>query len=207
MNFLRTRDADTGPGASEGVCFVYVLPCAYEDLLKLGFSRSPLTRVQALQARYFEFFDLDRGFLIETETVRDARALELRLRHALVEHNAVAPLTIRREAAGHSEWYRGAYAALAEEAERLHGLGHTLHRPLRAWLALELAGQGDYLFERGTALLALLQGEPDYLQRPELRGLRRQVEDVLDAHTALEIDLEPRLPPSLLHWYRGDRPA
>lgn len=205
MSFLRTRDPDTGPGASEGLCFVYVLPCAYEDLLKLGFSRNPLARAQALQTRYFEFFDLDRAFLVETETVRDARDIELRLRHRLIEHNATAPLTIRREAAGHSEWYRGAYAALADEADRLREAGHTLHRPLRGWFARELAVQGDYLFERGSALLELLQGDPDYLRRPELNGLRRQVVDVLDAHTALGIDLESRLPSSLLRWYRGDR--
>jgi hypothetical protein len=207
MSFLRTRDPDTGPGSSEGICYVYVLPCGYEDLLKLGFSRNPLSRAQALQSRYFEFFDLDRAFLIETETVRDARDLELRLRHVLHEHNAPAPLTIRREAGGHSEWYRGAYPALSEQADRLQAQGHTLHRPSRTWFTRELAAQGDHLFERGSMLLAQLQGDLDWLRRPELSSLRRNLLDVLDAHTALDIDLEPRLPQALLDWYRGDRPA
>lgn len=207
MSFLRTRDPDTGLGSSEGVCYVYVLPCAYEDLLKLGFSRNPLSRAQALHSRYFEFFDLDRAFLIQTETVRDARDLELRLRHALPEHNAPAPLTVRRQAGGHSEWYRGAYAALAEQADWLEAGGHHLYRPSRDWFAHELAAQGDQLFERGSMLLSQLQGDLDWLRRPELSALRRNLIDVLDAHTALEIDLEPRLPQALLGWYRGDRPA
>lgn len=207
MSFLRTSDPDTGPGCSEGVCYVYVLPCAYEDLLKLGFSRNPLSRAQALQARYYEFFDLDRAFLIETETVRDARDLELRLRHALIEHNAPAPLTVRREAGGHSEWYRGAFAILAGQGDLLETQGHHLHRPSRNWFTRELAAQGDQLFERASLLLAQLQGDLDWLRRPEMSTLLRNLLDVLDAHTALEIDLEPRLPQAVLDWYRGDRPA
>jgi hypothetical protein len=95
-------------GPSRGRAYVYVLPCAYEDLLKLGFSRDPLDRIQTLHPRWFEFFDLDRGFLVESETVHDARDLELGLGRALIEHNAPAPLVISREAAGHTEWYRGA---------------------------------------------------------------------------------------------------
>ena len=99
---------------SRGRCFLYVLPLAsHEDVLKLGCSRDPLDRVQALHPRYFEVFDLERAFLVETEAVRDARALELELRRMLVAHNAPAPLTVRREAAGHTEWYRGAFAQLA----------------------------------------------------------------------------------------------
>ena len=105
-------------GPSRGRCFVYVLPCAYEDILKLGFSRDPLQRMQALHPRWFEFFDVDTAFLVETETVRDARDLELGLAKVIAEHNAPAPLVIRREAAGHSEWYRGAHAgAVADRAD------------------------------------------------------------------------------------------
>lgn len=64
---------------SEGCSFVYVFACVVEDLLKLGFSRDPIGRLQALHPRYFEFFDLERSFLVETETVRDARRPELSL--------------------------------------------------------------------------------------------------------------------------------
>ena len=51
---------------SRGRCFLYVLPLAsHEDVLKLGFSRDPLDRLQALHPRYFEVFDLERAFLVE----------------------------------------------------------------------------------------------------------------------------------------------
>ena len=73
---------------SRGRCHLYVLPCAHEDLLKLGFSRDPLARLQQLHPRWFEFFDLDRAFAVETETVPDARKLELAQRRLLAEHNA-----------------------------------------------------------------------------------------------------------------------
>ena len=91
-------------GPSRGRCYLYVLPCAYEDILKLGFSRYPLARMQTLHPRWFEFFDLDRAFVIETDTVREARDLELGLGGVIAEHNAPAPLVIRRQAAGHTEW-------------------------------------------------------------------------------------------------------
>lgn len=202
MSFLRSSDPDTRGHASEGRCYLYVLPCAYEDLLKLGFSRNPLSRAQALQPRYFEFFDLERALAVETETVRDARALELRLRRALVDYNAPAPLTVRVEAAGHSEWYRGAYETIDSHTRDWESAGHIVHRPLRSWLARELAAQSDLLFDRASELLTQLQGETDLLEQPALARLRRNLLDTLDAHAAFGIDLAPRLPEALLRWYR-----
>ncbi|MGO1003108.1 GIY-YIG nuclease family protein [Lysobacter sp. CA196] len=203
MRAIRSSDPAVIRSASEGVCYLYVLPCAYEDLLKLGFSRGPLGRIQALQARFFEFFDLDQAFLVETETVRDARKLELDLHHRLIDHNAPAPLTVNVRAGGHSEWYRGAYRALTEEASRLQATGHSVHRPLRAWLRRELAAQGDSLCDRSAALMAQLQGDVSLLDQPELQALRRKLLDSLDAHAALGVELEPRLPEALLDWYRA----
>ncbi|MGH8079927.1 MAG: GIY-YIG nuclease family protein [Lysobacter sp.] len=202
MSFLRSAEPEKTRGASEGRCYLYVLPCAYEDLLKLGFSRNPLARAQQLQPRYFEFFDLDRAFALELDTVREARRLELQFQHALAEHNAPAPLTVRAQAAGHSEWYRGAYSWLDDQALSLQAQGHVLHRPLREHLAHELAVQGDLLYERASALLAQLQGESEWLEQPGMARLRRDLLDTLDAHAALGIDLAPRLPEPLLHWYR-----
>jgi hypothetical protein len=110
----------------------------WEDHCKLGFSRDPLSRLQALHRRWFELFDLDRGLLVETDTVREARDLELELGRPLVDHNAPAPLTVRREAAGHTEWYRGASALLEQAGDMLLRRGHVVHAPLRAWLQPEL---------------------------------------------------------------------
>ncbi|WP_268628169.1 hypothetical protein, partial [Escherichia coli] len=57
----------------DGRVFAYVFPCAWEDHAKIGFSRDPLRRISALHRRWFEFFDLDAGALVEAESERDAR--------------------------------------------------------------------------------------------------------------------------------------
>src|SRR6476661_6408062 len=133
-------------GPSRGRSYLYVLPCAYEDILKLGFSRDPLERMQSLHPRWFEFFDLDRAFLVEAETVRDVRDLELGLAGVIADHNAPAPLVTRREAAGHTEWYRGAYEVLATTAQTLAAGGYVMHAPLRPWLRQRLLERSDRLF-------------------------------------------------------------
>ncbi|TKR33285.1 GIY-YIG nuclease family protein [Luteimonas gilva] len=202
MKYLRSSAPETGSAGSEGLSYVYVLPCAYEDLLKLGFSRDPLARVQTLHPRYYEFFGLDRGFLIETDTVAEARALELRLRRALAEHNAPAPLTVRRAAGGHTEWYRGAYDALTADMERLAGQGSIVHRPLSAWLRDGLLAQRDLLFSRACALLEGVQGDPDALDRPEMITVRQNALDTLDAYRTLDLPLQDCLPTALLDWYQ-----
>lgn len=184
-------------GPSRGRCFVYVLPCAYEDILKLGFSRDPLQRMQALHPRWFEFFDLDAAFLVETETVRDARDLELGLANVIVEHNAPAPLVIRRAAAGHSEWYRGAHPMLSRTAQTLAAGGYILHSPLRPWLRERLVEHGDHLFSWTLAMLS-----PDDLESPGPAPMQQRVLDRLDAFVALGIDIEPLLSPEIHAWYR-----
>lgn len=205
MAFLRSSAPEVH-GPSEGLCYLYVLPCAYEDLLKLGFSRSPLQRMQSLHPRFFEFFDLDRAVLVETETVRDARRLELELGHRLAAHGAPSPLTVRREAAGHTEWYRGAYTQLNAEAARLRESGYTVHAPSRTWLRGELARSTDVLFDWGAAVLDAVQGEPAQLDTPALATLRRRVLDRLDAFEALDIPVIDHVPPALAQWYSARAP-
>lgn len=195
------RDPVSTRSPSAGTCFLYVAPSAYEDLLKLGFSRDPLARLQALHPRWFEVFDLDRALLVETETVRDARRLELQLRRELAEHNAPAPLTVRRAAGGHTEWYRGAYASLLQAARALESGGHVLHEPARGWLRRAMLGRGDRLYSWTQAMLPQLNleypgpADPAY---PRQRGVR----DALDAFVALDIEVEPLLPEDVLLWYR-----
>ena len=193
-------------GPSRGRAYLYVLPCAYEDLLKLGFSRDPLDRMQTLHPRWFEFFDLDRAFLIEAETVRDARDIELGLGHAIAEHKAPAPLVIRRAAAGHTEWYRGAYARLRTSADMLAAGGYVLHDPLRTWSRAALASGGDRLFAWTEAMLT-----PDELESPLcLTPNQKTVRDALDARVALGLDIEGLLPATVLRWYcsaTGYRPS
>ena len=181
---------------SRGRCFVYVAPCAYEDLLKVGHSRDPLERLQALHRRWYEAFDLDQAWLVELDHVREAAALELSLRRALIEHNAPAPLTIRREAAGHGEWFRGASAALAVARERLADEGHLLHAPAREWLRAALSARADRLHGWTTAML-----DVDMLEAPvDATPVSRAVRDTLDAYAAFGIDVAPLLPPAVARW-------
>jgi hypothetical protein len=190
---------------SRGRCHLYVLPCAYEDLLKLGFSRDPLARLQQLHPRWFEFFDLDRAFAVETESVPDARKLELAQRRLLVEHNAPMPLTVRDDAGGKREWYRGAYAQLAHAGLELRDAGHVVHAPLRGWLRHALEQRADLLFSWTSAML-----DADALASPLAHVLaptpaQRTVRDALDAYDAVGLDLAPWLPPAVLDWHRGGR--
>lgn len=189
-------------GPSQGRCYLYVLPCAYEDLLKLGFSREPLERMQALHPRWFEFFDLDRAFVIETDTVRDARNLESGLAGLIELHNAPAPLVIRKQAAGHTEWYRGAYAVLQQTTQALAAGGYILHCPLRPWIRQIMRSRSAMLFSWSSTMLS-----PDELEIPNAgfdgrpTNAQRTIRDALDACVALDIDLEPLLPASVLDWH------
>lgn len=187
-------------GPSRGRSYLYVLPCAYEDILKLGFSRDPLERMQSLHPRWFEFFDLDRAFLVEAETVRDARDLELGLAGIVADHNAPAPLVIRREAAGRTEWYRGAYDALATTAQALAAGGYVMHSPLRPWLRQRLMERSDRLFSWTLAVLSA-----DALDGVVVDSAVRAVADALDAFASMDIDLDPLLAPPVLEWHRSMR--
>ncbi|MGO4552159.1 GIY-YIG nuclease family protein [Lysobacter sp. 2RAF19] len=198
------RRDPAGRTHSRGRCHLYVLPVVVEDLLKLGFSRDPLARLQQLHARWYEQFDLDRAFTIETESVPDARRLELRLRRELVAHNAPRPLTMREDAGGAREWYRGASALLEASARDLEGEGYIRHAPLRPWLRAALQARADLLFDWTSALGV------DDRQTPRPGGFgatpaQTAVRDVLGAFDALDIDLAPWLPEAVLHWHRASR--
>lgn len=181
---------------SRGRCFVYVAPCAWEDLVKVGHSRDPLGRLEAFHRRWYEVFDPDLAWLVELDRVREATALELALRHGLVEHNAPAPLTVRREAAGQGEWFRGASAPLARERERLLDAGHLLHAPARDWLRNALLARADRLHGWTAALL-----DADALEASvDATPVSRAVRDAVDAYGAFGIDVVPMLPPEVARW-------
>lgn len=178
------------------VCHVYVFPCTWEDHCKVGFSGTPLSRLRQLHRRWFEFFDLEHGWLVETETVRDARDVELELRRLLVEFNAPAPLMVRREAGGHTEWYRGASGEIDAAIAGLAVRGHRLH-PLRPWLRDALLARSDQLFDWSLSQLSV----------DELDGLagatpaQQLVRDELDGFAALGADLASLLPAPVWRWY------
>lgn len=120
---------------ARGRCFVYLLPCRDEDTQKIGFARDPWLRMHAFHPRFYAFFDLDRGALIETDRVSEARSIETRLKVMFAMSKCVAPLMTRQRAGGKNEWFRGidgaAMAALQGISE---SLGYPLHAPLAPWL-------------------------------------------------------------------------
>lgn len=191
------RDRDDRPWrpASSGASHVYVIPCLGEDLLKLGMSRDPLDRFQTLQPRWFDFFDLDAALLIRTDSVREARAIELRLGRELQEHGAPAPLLVSAAAGGHTEWYRGALAHLERAAEQYRALGYTVLRPLRPWLREALAERGALLFHWCAQMLEAIEASPDSAPR-----LGRTLRDALDAYDALDLPIDGLVPAAVLRW-------
>jgi hypothetical protein len=196
--------------ASAGRAFVYVLPCQHDEILKLGFSRDPFLRMQTLHQRYFDFFDIDRAFLVETDRVRDARRIERELAESIAAHRAPAPLVVPDVAGGHTEWYRGAYSYLLDAAERLGSLqGFVLHLSLRPWLRERLSRHAELLYEWVTRMydeidmartngVAVEQGVAVERQEATLRN-------ALDAFTCVEIPLDGRLPENVLQWHRQSR--
>ncbi|WP_372012549.1 GIY-YIG nuclease family protein [Pseudoxanthomonas sp. 10H] len=180
----------------DGRCYAYVFPCLWEDHCKIGFSNDPLSRIAALHPRWFEFFDLARGVLVEAESVRDARDLELELRAGLGEYNAPAPLAIHVPAGGHTEWFRGAGSLLQGRIAALEQRGYRV-LPLHGWMRAVLERRADRLHEWTLAQLS-----PD-----ELDGLcgatpaQRRVRDVLDGYATVGLDTAAWLAPAVLGWY------
>ncbi|PXV60334.1 hypothetical protein SAMN04487785_10255 [Dyella jiangningensis] len=184
----------------KGRTYVYLFPWREQDLLKVGFSRQPLVRLRTLHRRFFEVFDLDRGYLLETRLAQ-ARQIErdIILRHA--EQRSPAPLVVPDAAAGYSEWFRGVYpavtAALRDVAERE---GLALHS-LRDWLRQWFESQGDGLYEWSLRMLDAIEYEafnvPAEFQRGEAaRALRY----VMDACEAIGLPLARFFPDGAMAW-------
>lgn len=184
----------------DGRCFAYVFPCRWEDHCKIGFSRDPLARIAALHRRWFEFFDLERGCLVEAESVRDARDLELGLRAGLREYSAPAPQAMQASAGGGSEWFRGVQSLLRGRVEALAEEGYRTW-PLKAWLRAAMHLRRDGLHEWALAQWPAdgMGGQGD---DPAMARARRDLQDTLDAYVALRLEPERHLPEPILAWYR-----
>lgn len=181
------------PGAYRGRAFLYVLPAAGpEDLLKVGMSHDPLARWSAFHPRWFEAFDLERSLLVETETRNDARRLETSLHRALAAHRCPMPMTMRAQAGGAGEWYRGASAAVQAFVEERDAQGYVVHVPARPWLAARMRERQDRL--DGLLRQAREEQTAGWLAPAQRRALRHLV----DAHRHFDPDLAARLPADLL---------
>jgi hypothetical protein len=199
-------DAPLPRFASRGRAFVYVLPCRDEDLLKVGFSRDPLQRLQTLHRRFFDFFDLDRAFLIGTDHVRDARRIERQFLTAFAEQRSPAPLVVPDAAAGFTEWHRGVYPDAAVMAGTVCGNeGFTLHAPLRDWLRDVFDERGALLFAWSMKMLEAIEYERYNLPASSQPSpCERALRDALDCFAELGIAIEPLVPEPVFRWYRNN---
>jgi hypothetical protein len=159
-----------------------------------------------LHPRYFEFFDADRSFLIEADHLRDARRIERALIVALAEHQAPSPLVVPRRAAGHSEWFRGAYSkaqALGKALCTEEGL--IMHSPLRAWLAIQLRERLDILYQWSSYSLSSI----DVAQQnsaPEVASyFAMALRNVMDSYAATGIPVAKYVPETVMAWYEIDK--
>lgn len=187
-----------GTGASGRAC-LYVLPCAYEDHAKLGIATDPLARMQAFSPRWYEFFDLDRAWLAEAGSVREARSWETRWKRALREHAAPPPLRVPGQAAGHTEWFRGALATLDMARGELATQGFVVHAPLRAWVIQRLQAQRERL-EAGEQAALAQYGAPDAWPAAVAWRPLAALRDALDAYAVLGVALDDAVSPALHAW-------
>lgn len=193
--------------SGEGRAFVYVLPLRSEDLLKLGFSRDPIARMQALHPRYFDFFDASRACIVETDRVHEARRIETLLKQSMAEHRAAAPVEIPAQARGDSEWYRGACAASHAAVAALAEGGHIVHVGAVAWIREQLIARSSYLFEWSCQVfeqMELARAPVELLMRDALAARLR---NRLDALTAFGIDSAHAVPVEVDRWYRSGAAA
>lgn len=180
-------------------CFTYIFPCVWEDQCKVGFSRDPLSRLQAFHRRWFEFFDLDRIVLVASDSEREARDLELALRRPLKVHKAPMPLTVSRRAGGHTEWLRGSCELLEDRIELLRRSGYQVETQPRAWLRSALMSRSDRLFSWSCSVFS--DGNEEALAHSDTAAAL--VVDTLDAYTALGLDVAPWVLAEACRWYRG----
>jgi hypothetical protein len=194
------RTSSRGSGRS----YVYVLPCRDADLVKIGYSRSPLQRFETLHPRWFEYFDLDGGALVELERVGDARRMERDFLVRLAAQRTIAPYVVPKAAAGHTEWHAGVHDVALEQARTvcIEG-GLALHAPLRGWLRAELGSRLDRLHDWSRAMLEAVE----YERFNPVEGIAgrpaRALRDALDACAALGLPFEAALPDPVLRWHRS----
>ncbi|MGE8224504.1 MAG: GIY-YIG nuclease family protein [Stenotrophomonas sp.] len=188
----------TGP---QGRTYLYAFPVAGEDFGKLGIVRDPLVRLQAFSRRYYDFFDLMHGWLVEAESIGEARGWETRLKRLLRLHAAPAPIEVPSRAGGRTEWFRGASQLLVDAREQLAAQGFQVHAPLSTWVADQLLpwrDQLDGLERRLVAQLGAVENWPAASIHPVLAALR----DALGACAVLQLSLDGAVSPTLQAWHR-----
>lgn len=194
---------------SRGRAFVYVVGCRDDTLFKIGFTRDPMDRWRTLHPRFFDFFGLDRGILVATEKVSEARALERRLLETFSSWQSPAPLAVRPSAGGSSEWFRGEMAEAvdaAKEAASHHGW--RWQRP-DEWLRSALSARQDLLFAWTSAMLEAFEFERHNATPAGSAQAgavyERALLDTLDAFGCVGLDIDAHVPDRVRQWYAARR--
>lgn len=193
-----------------GTTFLYVLPCANEDHAKLGIAGDPLTRMQAFSPRYFELFDLDAGWLLEADTLKEARGWETALKRWLRPHAAPAPLLVPARAGGRTEWVRGALSLLAGWRDAQVAQGFVAHAPLRGWVRQRLL-QAHENRHHGVQALVERFGPAEFWPPAAGSAPLGLLRDALDACVLLDVEPGDDDVPGLRAWHERNslvsRPA
>lgn len=182
--------------------YVYMFPSLGEDLVKVGLTHDPFERFRAFHSRFYAYFDLERGLLIETSQLREARRIERLFIERWPAHRATAPTVVHESAGGHTEWFRGIEAVVPEFAARIaERYGYTLHTPLKAWLGGRLSEHSDMLYQWSSTVLDDIQQKALY--EPNLRDQRLEsmLRDMLDMYAAMDFQIEPLVPVNVFAWY------
>jgi hypothetical protein len=172
--------------------FVYVVPARFEDILKIGFSRDPCHRIRSFHKRYFEYFDLDRGFLIAANDEKDARRIERLLALRFSDHRTHAPLVIEQAPGGVTEWYRGASPLVLQVCTQIVvDEGYPPLISAAARIRQELLREREHLFEHATAVLDAVDGLGGDLIALDIASAFR---NSMDAFRAFDIPVAAYLP-------------
>jgi hypothetical protein len=189
---------------SRGRTYVYLLPCRDEDLLKIGLTQAPLHRMRSFHRRYFDLFDLGRGWLLELDRLSQARTVERHLLRTLVERRSPPPLVVAHAAGGYTEWHRGVYdeaEALLRNASNLGG--HTLFS-LDRWLYDYFLERADLLHDWSSRMLEQIEYQVHNVPRDEWQmGLPHALRDTLSACIATGLEPWRWVPPAVRHWYEA----
>lgn len=205
-----SEEGDGPPGfprrLSKGRAFVYVIPCRDDTRFKVGFARDPIERWRSLHARFYTYFDLGRGLLLETTRVAEARMIEQHLLSKFRAFEAPAPLDIAATVGGSSEWLRGVLDDVGADTIALAAArGLALHSPASAWLRTYLLERRELLFDWSTRLLEQVEYEREHGDPSRAPLAARALQDTLDAYAIADIDLEDHLPAAVARWRRKDQ--
>lgn len=180
--------------------YLYLFPCAGEDLIKLGISRDPLARIRSLAPRWFEFFDLDQALLLQADVLAEAQAWETALKRSLREYNAPAPLLSVAAAGGHTEWFRGARHDIRARMDALAAQGFRLH-PARPWLRDAMLGGSDDPYGRAEAIWQAMLDAGIESESAARHPFAQALRDLCDEQVALGLALDARVSPPVAAWH------